>query len=79
MQEPGSKGIFQVSATREGSDYIMGRVVSLERSREILGADQGEVILYRKHFRLLMQMIDRGHHNAAGDYAQGRIWDSLEF
>ena len=39
MYKPGLKGIFHVSATRGGSDYTMGRVVRLESSGEILGAN----------------------------------------
>ena len=31
-------GVFQVSETRGGSDYIMGRVVRSESFGEILGA-----------------------------------------
>ena len=40
---------------------------------------EGKVILDRKHFSFLMQMIDRGHLNAASGYAEGRVLDSLEF
>jgi len=53
----------------------MGRIVKLESSGEILGANEGKVILDRKHF----QVIDRGHHNAASGYAEGIVSDNLEF
>ena len=33
----------------------------------------------RKHFSFLMLVIDGGHLNAAGGYAEGRVLDSLEF
>ena len=39
MSKPRLKGLIHVSATRGGSDYAMGRVVRLENSGEILGAD----------------------------------------
>ena len=57
----------------------MGRVVRLEMSGEIFGANYGEVILDRKHFSFLVQVIDRGYLNAAGGYAEGWVLDSLEF
>ena len=61
MQKPGLKRLLHVSATRGGSDYIMGGVGRLENSGEMLGANQqGEMIMYRKHFSFLMQVIDRG-------------------
>ena len=37
--ETGMKGLLHVSATRGGSAYDMGRVVRLESSGEILGAN----------------------------------------
>ena len=37
--KPGLKGLFNDSATRGGSDYTMRRVVRLESSGEILGAN----------------------------------------
>ena len=37
MYESGPKGLLHASATREGSDYTMRRVVRLESSGEILG------------------------------------------
>ena len=37
------------------------------------------MVLDRKHFSFLVQVIDRGHPNAAGGYADGRVLDSLEF
>ena len=37
------------------------------------------MIFDRKHFSLLMQVIDRGHRNIEGGYAEGRVLDSLEF
>jgi len=57
----------------------MGRIVKLESSGEILGADEGKVILDRKHFSFIVQVIDRGHHNAASGYAEGIVSDNLEF
>ena len=37
------------------------------------------MILNRKHFSFLVQVIDRGHLNTTGDYGEGRVLDSLEF
>ena len=37
------------------------------------------MILDRKHFSFLVQMIDRGHLNTTGGYAKGRVLDRLEF
>ena len=62
-----------------GGDYTVGRVVRLESSGEIMGANQGKVILNSKYFSFLLQVIDRGHLNAAGGYAKDRVLDSLEF
>ena len=56
----------------------MGQVVRLESSGEILGGNKRKVILDRKHFSFLMQVIDRGHLNAAGGYTEVRVLDSLE-
>ena len=39
----------------------------------------GKMILDKKHFSFLVQVIDRGHLNAAGGYAEGRVLDILEF
>ena len=50
----------------------MGKVVRLESSEEILGANYGEIILDRKHFSFLVKVIHRGHLNRAGDYAEGK-------
>ena len=33
----------------------------------------------RKHFIFLVQLIDRGHPNAAGGYVDDRVLDSLGF
>ena len=57
----------------------MGRAVRLESSGEILGANQGKVILDMKYFSFLTQVIDRGHLNAVGDCAESRVLDVLEF
>jgi len=37
------------------------------------------VILDRMHFSFLVEVIDRGHLNAAGGYAEGKVLDVLEF
>ena len=37
------------------------------------------MILDRKHFSFLVQVIDRGHLHAAGGNAEGRFSDNLEF
>ena len=37
------------------------------------------MILDRKHFSFLTQVIGGGHLNAAGGYAEGRVLDILEF
>ena len=62
---------------REMTNLI--RVVRLESSGGILGANQRKMTLDRKHFSFIVQVIDRGHFNAAGGYAEGRVLDSLEF
>ena len=38
-----------------------------------------EMILDSKHFSFFMQVINRGHLNTAGGYAEGRVLDSLVF
>ena len=76
MEEPRLKGLFQVSDARGEGDYTMREVVSLDSSGEILGINQGKVIL---HFILFVQVIFRGHLNAADGYAEGRVLDNLEF
>ena len=78
MSKPGLKDLHHVFDTQGGSNYPMRRVVRLESSREILGANQGKVVLDGKYLILLVQVIYRGHHNAAGGYAEGRVLDSLE-
>ena len=40
MEKPKLKGLIHVTNTRGGSDFTMGRVVRLESSSEILGADK---------------------------------------
>ena len=65
--------------TRWRGDYIVGRVVRLESSDKILEANQEKVIMDRKPFSFLMQVIDRSHFNAAGGYVEGRVLDRLEF
>ena len=37
------------------------------------------MILDRKHFSFLVQVIGRDHFNAAGGYTEGRVLDCLEF
>ena len=37
------------------------------------------MILDKKNFSFLVQVIDRGHLNAASGYAEGRVLDCLEF
>ena len=37
------------------------------------------MLLYRKNFSFLVQVMDRGHLNTAGGYAEGRVLNSLEF
>ena len=39
MEKPSLKGLFHVSDTQGGSDNNMGRIVILEISGEILGAN----------------------------------------
>ena len=57
----------------------MGRVVRFESCGKILGASKGKVILDRKYFSFLVQVIDRGNLNAVSGYAEDRVLDSLEF
>ena len=57
----------------------MGRVVRLKSSGEIVGANYGEVILDSKPMSFHVYVINRGHPNAAGGYAEGRVLDILEF
>ena len=79
MEKSELKGLFQVFYTRWGSDYTMGRIVRLESSGKILGANRGKVIFDRKHFSFPVQSIDTGYLNAAGGYAEGRILDRKHF
>ena len=51
----------------------------LESSVEILGAYHGKIIIDRKHFCFIEQVIDKDSPNAAGGYAEGRVLDRLEF
>ena len=37
------------------------------------------MILDRKNFSFLMQVLYRGHLNATGGYAKGGVLDNLEF
>ena len=72
---------FLVSDTRGGGDYTVGTVgsvVRLESSGEILGVNWEKVILDRKHFSFLVQVIDRFQPNVAGGYVC-RVLDILEF
>ena len=70
---------FLVSDTRGRDDYTMGRVDMIESSGEILEVNEGKMILDRKHFSFLVQVINRGPLNAAGGYALGRVLNSLKF
>ena len=54
MEKSRLEGGFNVSDTRGGVDHTVGRVVGLESSGKILGANQGKVIT---------------NLNAAGEYA----------
>ena len=73
MEKPRLKGFCLVSDTRGGLDYTVGMVVRFETG-EILGANQGKDILDKKHFSFL----NRGHLNAAGGYAEGRVLEYLK-
>ena len=64
MEVPRLKGTFHVSETSGGGDHIVGKVIKLNGSGEILGTQQGKMIMYRKHFGFLLQMIDGSHLNA---------------
>ena len=79
MEKPRLKGLFHVSDTREGCDYTVGMIDGFESSGEILGANQGNIILDRKHFSFLVHAIDRAYLNAAGGYAESIVLDILEF
>ena len=37
------------------------------------------MIVERKHLNFLVYIVDGSHLHAAGDYAEGRVLDSLEF
>ena len=81
MEKPRLKGLFQVSDTRGGVDYTMGRIVKLDNSGEILGANQGKVILDMKHYSVLVQVTDTGHLNAAGGMRRVEflnVWNQME-
>ena len=62
-------GFYHVFATRGGSDYTVGMVIRRDGASEQLGSNYGNMILNRKHFNFLGQVIDKGHINATGDYA----------
>ena len=70
---------FLVSDTRGGGNYTVRRLVELKSSGEIFGANQGKVILDRKVFTFIMQVIDICYLDAAGGYAEGRVLDILDF
>ena len=74
MLKPGLNCLLHVSATRGKSDYTMGRGARVESSGEILGANYGEMILDRKHFSFLEQVIDRDHLNTADGCTEGRVF-----
>ena len=40
---------------------------------------KGKVIVDRNHFDFLVYIVDGSHLHADGDYAEGRVLDSLEF
>ena len=77
MKKSRLKGLFHVSDIRVRGDFTVERVVRLDSSGKILGANQGKVILDRKHFSFLVQVIDRGHFIAAGGFAEGRVLEFL--
>ena len=79
MEKSRLKGLFHVSDTREGGDYILGSVVRLQISCKILVANLRKAILDRKHFNFHVQVICRGHLNAACGYAQGIVFESLKY
>ena len=56
----------------------MRSLVRLESSGEVLVTNYGKMILDRKHFSLLVQLMDGGHLNAAGSYAEGRVLESYD-
>ena len=63
MEKVRLNDFFLVSDTQGlQTDYT---VVSLQSSGEILGANQGKVILDRKQFSFLMQVIDKGYLNGS--------------
>ena len=51
----------------------------LESSGEILGANWGEVILDRKHFNFLVQVIDRGHPTQPVSMWKAKFWKFWSF
>ena len=53
MEKPRLNFFCLVSDTRGGGYHIVGRVVRLESSGEILEAIKGKVIFDRKHFSFL--------------------------
>ena len=63
--------LFFLSLLPEGGerDHIVGRVDRLKCYGKILEKNYGKVILDRKHLCFLVWIINRGHLNAAGDYA----------
>ena len=48
----------------------------LASSGEILVVNKRKVLLDRKHFGFLLQVIDRGHPKTADGYAEGRVLDN---
>ena len=82
MEKPKLEGFLHVSDTRvkhEATLPIVGRVVRFDCSGEILEAYLGKLIIDRKHFDFLVQMIDGGHLQKTGGYAGGKVLDSLHF
>ena len=68
MEKQILKSFFCFWYRRGVGNHIVGRVVRLESSGEILGANKGEMILDRKAWQF-PQVIDRGHLNTADGYA----------
>ena len=60
MEKPRLKSFLLVSETRDGGEHTVVKFVSLESYGEILGANYEKVILDRKHFSSLVQVIDIG-------------------
>ena len=80
MGELRLEGLFHVSDTRDGGDYIVRKLVELEllaRFSEYIRKSCSILLMDRKYFGFLVQMINGIHLHATGGYAESKVLDNL--